>query len=593
MGSIVTIIDSGISSLSDAFKNVIASYKIEKNDYNDYSISEFKDDKDVLGHGTMVADLIYKEDPTVKIISFNICNDATNPDEETLIQALEFIYDKNIVTELINISVGVTYINDYHRLKSICKKLRDRGIILISAFDNDGAISYPAALDSVIGVDVTNDYVNRKNIGLVKNAIVNIIVPNIFYRINLYKKRFIVQGTSFACARITGLISAIITNDKNPKDLLKQISDYVICVDKCMDLEDAICKFQIKKAVLFPVNKESHAVLRFADDCKFDLINIYDERMTGKIGTKLLNYVIEEIDSLDWNSSFDTFILSCYSELQRLTKKDYINSFVYKAKKNNKQIYAFESLEKMEDEDPYFFYPKITNEMVPKYNMKKLHKISMPVVGVYGTSSKQGKFTLQLELIKLLKKMGYQVGHIASEPSGYLFNSDYVFHFGYHAYMNMDLRDCIAILNEMVWKIQMKNKDILITGCQSGSIHYEALKLDDFAIYQYAFTLGTLPDFFILCVNPHDELEYIHQTIKFLDSIDNGKVCAIVIFPVKATTNLWRNEFKREIASENEINKFREYLARELSLPIYLLDAEKDIIQLCKQIVDCFNVVDN
>lgn len=49
-----------------------------------------------------------------------------------------------------------------------------------------------------------------------------------------------------------------------------------------------------------------------------------------------------------------------------------------------------------------------------------LYRISTPVLAVCGTSSKQGKFTLQLELRKRFCEMGYKVGQIGTEPNSLL-----------------------------------------------------------------------------------------------------------------------------------------------------------------------------
>ena len=227
--------------------------------------------------------------------------------------------------------------------------------------------------------------------------------------------------------------------------------------------------------------------------------------------------------------------------------------------------------------------------MAPHENFSKLHKVNIPIVGVYGTSSKQGKYTLQLELIHRLSTLGYSVGHLASEPSGYLFDADFVFHFGYHAYMNMHPRECISILNQMVWEIQEKQRDILITGCQSNTIHYDNCQVDDFAIYQNAFLLGTLPDFVILCINPHDDIEYIERTIQYINSIDAGKVGALVIFPVQAIETITGISYKFENVSNSKMQELQKKISKAFKLPTFALGEDTDMKQLCELIVAFFS----
>lgn len=583
----IAIVDSGISPLCISHKNITHTYKLIKK-ADSYMIQESQSE-DVLGHGTAVADIIYRINSEVEFLSLNIYNEEIELDEDALLCALEFLAQSEIHIDIINISAGVTYITCYYRLKNICDKIREKGTIIISAFDNDGAISYPAALENVIGVDVTNNYTDRNSISLVENAIVNVVLPNTFYRVNWKNKKTIMKGASFASAKITGLISNVlcdVTNRSNLNNILSKVANRVIHVKKSKSDKKDICTLKIKKAILFPVNKESHALMRFSDKCQFDIVGVYDERVTGKVGRKLWGYEIKSLDSISWEDDFDTVVLSCYTELERLTKRQYSKEFVNLAQKYGKQIYSFEKIECC---DTRLFYPEITPHIVPRYNLKKMHKISIPIVGVYGTSSKQGKFTLQLEIISMLKKMGYNVGHISSEPSGYLLGADYVFHFGYHAYVDMDLRDCIAILNERVWDIQLKKKDLLVVGCQSNSIHYDTSKIDDFAIYQYAFTLGTLPDLFVLCVNPHDEIDYICRTIGFLNAIDNGKVGAIVVFPIEAVENSSSVEYKMQNATRKKLNEVKHNLRQKLELPVFLLDDKSDLTKLCDIIIAYFS----
>lgn len=131
---------------------------------------------------------------------------------------------------------------------------------------------------------------------------------------------------------------------------------------------------------------------------------------------------------------FDTIILSCTDHLTHMSGRDYKKEIFLKAKQYNKHIYTFE---KINEDYKNLFYPEISSDNVPHFNCSKLYKTTIPILSVLGTSSKQGKFTLQRNLISRFNKLGYNTGAISTEPSGYLFNSDYVFHFGYNSGMNM------------------------------------------------------------------------------------------------------------------------------------------------------------
>lgn len=100
-----------------------------------------KDDPiDYIGHGTAVANIIYTINNNIDIICFRICDKTMEVDEEGLLFVLEYIYE-NINVDIINISLGAIHQFMYADLKEVCSKLYRKGIVIVSSFDNNGAIS--------------------------------------------------------------------------------------------------------------------------------------------------------------------------------------------------------------------------------------------------------------------------------------------------------------------------------------------------------------------------------------------------------------------------------------------------------------------
>ncbi len=64
-------------------------------------------------------------------------------DADHLILALNYI-DENIDCKIINISLGITCSGNLSELKSVCDRLTNKGVLIVSAFDNSGICSYPA-----------------------------------------------------------------------------------------------------------------------------------------------------------------------------------------------------------------------------------------------------------------------------------------------------------------------------------------------------------------------------------------------------------------------------------------------------------------
>lgn len=90
--------------------------------------------------------------PTAEIVPIKIVRDGTISGSDVLTHALRYIYE-NISCDIINISAGIVCCEDIPALREVCMRIIERGTVIVSAFDNGGAISYPAAFDNVIGID--------------------------------------------------------------------------------------------------------------------------------------------------------------------------------------------------------------------------------------------------------------------------------------------------------------------------------------------------------------------------------------------------------------------------------------------------------
>ena len=90
------------------------------------------------------------------------------------------------------------------------------------------------------------------------------------------------------------------------------------------------------------------------------------------------------------------------------------------------------------------YYPNTTIENIDPIPLGMLYRPWVPMLGVYGTTSKQGKFTLQLILREKFLRDDYCVGQIGTEPSAYLFDMDLCFHFGYHSTTNINRQNMVS-----------------------------------------------------------------------------------------------------------------------------------------------------
>ena len=256
-------------------------------------------------------------------------------------------------------------------------------------------------------------------------------------------------------------------------------------------------------------------------------------------------------------------------------------NLINEALKNGKNIYAFENISEFVDKevaDRKVFFPQVRKSQLPPYRGGRLAQTAVPVVGVFGTASKQGKFTLQMELRKELKKMGCKVGQIGTEPNALLFGIDYVFPMGYHSTVYLNEEDKVIYCNELVRKLSEANTDLILVGSQQNIVSKTFENVCYSSLGTYGFLLGTKPDYDIVMLSFSDSNDYIRRTISFLDSFSRTKTIAFVLFPKNDKNN---NEADNLI-TESEYNEFKMRVESTFSIPVFLLGQKNTAVYLIK-----------
>lgn len=592
----VVIVDSGVNYDSTLF----SKDNLEGFTYNNGEI--LKEFKDEYGHGTAVYNILRKIDG-LRIINIKLNNIENGVDEEELIQVLDYI-DNNIVCNIINLSLGVSICNEYERLNSICERIASKGIIMVASFDNYGSMTYPAALTSVIGVTEGSYCSKITEFEYYDDEVVNIGAKSSTQRVAWTNPQYIfIGGNSFACVHVTSHIAKLMKRGIfNKEEILEEIKMDSIFVRKKEHMNEPHNNemFNIKKAAIFPFNKEMHSLVRFSDLLSFEISNVYDVRYSGLVGSttnhvlkneSLINRKIENIDKIDWEA-FDTLIIGHLEQLERyIDKYKLMEELLMKAIQNRKKVYCFDNVSSYitNENKESIKFPAVTDENLTWNHCGKLYRFPKPVLGIFGTSSQQGKFTLQLTLRKHFLNENYNIGQIGTEPNSLLFGMDYVYPMGYNSSVYIHGYDSILYLNHIVNELCKQNKDLIIVGSQSGTITYDEGNLQQYTIQQYHFLLGTQPEAIILCVNPYDEFNYIHRTIKFIESSIDTKVISLVVFPKDIKKN-WEGMYgSKETISDEKYEEIKEKLSIEFARPTYKLNDSKDMERLFTQIVDYYS----
>lgn len=588
---VIAIIDSGMSSLNNCLKKDLFINYLG----NDFCFCNGQTDEE--GHGTTINKIIRWHNEDATLINIKLLQQDEVIMINDLIAALQYVYD-NIDCNIINISMSYNVIEDFslkRNLEDICNRLANKNMIIVAAFDNLGSISYPAAFKSVIGV-TSGEYCKRNNdVEYVYNDIVNICGKGNNQIISINKDRVnLVSGNSLACAHVSGIISTILNENDNTDCILKKLERMAIFKHDFLNngIKNNNPTPIYKKAIVLPFNKEIHSLIRHSDLLSFKIIDVFDFKYFGTVGqstNKLLcsdskDYIIKDFSEIDYNK-FDTVILGHTNEIRKISKiNSYLNEIINRCNKLKKNIYSFDDI--LPSDNTNIFVPRLSKKDIHIAPFGKLYRISKPVLGIWGTSSRQGKFTLQLLLRKRLINDHYIVGQIGSEPTAYLFGFDDCFHFGYDSNCEIKRFDMISYINKSMHDIEEKDVDLIIVGCQSRTLPVDNGNLNNFPLAQTEFIFSVQPDFIILMINSWDDEIYIQKTIDFIESSTFAKVIALVLSPWMLVENFNENYYKKELLNTGDYIKIKNKLIDVFKLPVGKIDDEDSIEQIYNCLVN-------
>lgn len=587
----IAIIDSGTKD----YENITKGYNFRVKGDNEIIIEN--NFHDTYGHGTAVYSIIKKNNEECNYYIFKVIDQNDTIDEKIICTALEYIFN-NLDIDIINMSLGTVSLSD-DRMYNICKRLYDKGVILVSAFDNEGAISYPAAFDCVIGVDGSDLCRKVDDFIFYEDKILNVAAKGGMQRVKWCEPdNIIVKGSSFACAHATNKIVNIYKNGiKSFEEILEYFKSIAIQIIAYEEKEEKVFEYKIDRAVIFPFNKEMHNFVRYPELLDFKVMEVYDTKYSSNVGRKTTDvmidksvkeYCIKNIDDIKWDL-FDTLVIGHTEKLlSYIGKENIVDSLIKEAINRGKNIYSFDRIDKAEYKNDNIYFPAVIDKYLPPLREGKLFYINKPVLGIFGTSSKQGKFTLQLELRKRLIDEGYQVGQLGTEPNALLFGLDCVYPVGYNRMVCLDEEEQIRYLNYKMNEIADGN-DLIIVGSQSGTVPYEYKNTSYYTYEQVNFLMATNPDAVVLCINYYDEINYIRRSINVIEQLGECKVLGLVVFPM-IPEQTWKGMYgKRRKIRRTEAEEIKTMIIRSTGKNAYILGDSNDMKELMNKIIGFFS----
>lgn len=594
----IIIIDSGVNINHPKLKDKnILGYTLQTGD----NFNIIPDCTDELGHGTAICGIISSNDPNHEICMIKAFDENTPLSEEALLYVLEYIYEV-LDCDIVHMSLGINMCQDLQRLLSICQKLNERGTLLISAFNNEGAASYPASFDCVIGVDLHLECVKDNDFIYVENSIVNIFAKGGNQKVIWAGSTdyIINAGSSYAAAHVTRFIAENV-NLKQAEvpqqytlEIFKNIAKKIFCFEK--QTENRL-EFSLGKIATFPFNKEIMTTLSYSDMIKGEIIKVYDVKYLGKIGCKTSSYlhrsdesfIIENIENFKNDANkIDSLVIGHTEEIFHKTKINYQKILIDICANHKINVFSFDDFDSETNEVLTLkgfkcYTPNVKKRKI--YNFNKLKSIGTPILTVAGTASKQGKFSLQLALRKEFLSHGYKIGQWSTEPQAALFGIDVVFPSGFGSFLNLPESDIIEIINSQLAYIEEKNIDLIITGLQSFILPFDLINSFMYPEYQPAILSALQPDAIVLCMSIDDELEYIDRVIKYSESITGGKVIVGAIYP-RARKQTWSsNNLIEYDCTDEDIWHFASHIKNCLNLTVYSMD---DINSIMESVLNYF-----
>lgn len=505
----------------------------------DGAIRQSTDHADCAGHGTACAGIIHRKAPAAALYSVRIFDGSLQANSCLLIAAIEWSIEQGI--DIINLSLGTIEVTQRDALLQLCQQAADQGILMVAAEHEEGHESYPAHLPQVIGVGA-GPLQGLYDYYYCPRAAIECIARGDLQRLCwLEPAEVMLAGTSFAAPHITGLLALI--RQAHPSANLAQVREILrnhalpeaarASVPKTASLPCAEDSFTyIQKAALYPYNKEMHSLVRGRDLLGFEVVGVGDPVGKGLVGQDAGEAIGLPPAGLPIVPSLaaalrgaDTLILGYMDQLSRIRKRDLLREAVQTAIDQGVHVFSLLALPHERYADLYkqaeakglrLYYPALSSKEIRQTLRSADHwpQVDVPVLAVTGTSSQQGKFTLQLTLRRRLLELGYQVGQIGTEHHSALFGMDCAFPMGYAASIEMPLDYYAPYLDAKMREINhRKQPDLILVGTQSGTVPYNVEEHQTHTLPTLAFLMGVKPQACLLVVNSADTGAYIQDTI--------------------------------------------------------------------------------
>lgn len=613
----VAIIDTGLRRSHKDFAELeCESYYYDPVTKSVCQESEF--DNDQYGHGTACAWIIHRMVPEAKIISLKALDSTGQGTADAVLACLEWAINRNV--KVVNLSLGNENKAKVSRFNLLGEIAFNKGIFLIAAFGENSNTSIPAALEKYIGV-YNGQYEKYDSFTFEKQKCVAWAYGS-RQRVGWNNRDYVfIAGNSFSAAHMSAIIagqiqtgceSSFVWEFLQSNSSGKSLPKSSILVSEIELQQYNSEKFEIGSAALCLYNKETESLLKFNDLLDFKITGMVDIPQHGLCGKDLAdilrdtsfdNSIVVQNNLEKCIVSCDTIIISRTHILDRLFHRDMLKDFLETAIDHNKNIYSLEYVDyamypdifkKAQDRGLKIRHPILWSEdlLNAKSNIENLGHLGTktPVLGIFGTGSQQGKFTIQLLIRRALKKLGYKVCNLGTEIQSELLGFEEFYPMEIEKSVKFSQWEMITYIKGLMRTLEYRNPDLIVVGSQSGIIPYSYGYEDhNYTLPSISFLMATIPHAYILTVNPWDDIEFVQNSIHALQIIGKGKVILLAFSDNPRMPSKNKRISTKKRLTEEELEYYRTRLEQATGIPATEIMSDEGQKKIVNTILNYFS----
>lgn len=534
----IGIIDSGI----DISHTQLTRY-LKKGTYIDNEFHHHQGFNDDIGHGTACADLISRifEPGEIEFYIYKIFDSSVTTTIGRFKAAIQSAIDDNI--DLLNCSIGTIDPDAKIELFDTVQYAINSGIILVCAWNDENITTWPANFSGVISVK-SGEIKSQDEWGWEENLRDHVVFRGSKQRVKWRDGQHVfIAGSSFATALCTRRIAKYLSvnaTEKHVNIVKSYLKENASVVTIQNNAPSEIIKWnsfytRFKKVGIYPFHKESHGFVRYNKNLNFSIEWIADFKKSKAAG-KFTDEVLENCNEhylihtgLPKNKgTIDGLIIGYLDKASSAQRKNLLEEALEYSIENEINVFSYlppdnlsEWQARFKQNGLWLEIPIITynNTVEILQSVKEKPVFDTPIIGVFGTSAKQGKFTLQLELRYQLLRRGYKVGQIGTEHQSGCFGFDFTFPsgYGYNQSLDIPLDFHIPLLRRVLSELDKGQNDVIISGPQSGLLSIDPYSYDN--IFSQLYLTALVPDYIILVSNEFDESEFVSRITKYIEAV--------------------------------------------------------------------------